>query len=131
MTATLRRHHPNRMALWLLHSPAHGLLDEHICEVEYVGRVTGTVYRLPVEVVRDRGRLLVLVAHAARKRWWRNFRGVGHQLNLTVRGTVHRAYAVTLAPGDPGYADALVGYVAHRRTPRDDDHRLVVIRLTS
>jgi hypothetical protein len=129
MQTITRQPRIDRMALWLLHSPAHRLLGARVCQVEYLGRTTGALHRLPVEIVRDRGRLIVLAAHASQKQWWRNFQGVGHQLTISAGGAVHRGYGVALAPGDPGYADALFGYVQRRRAPADDDHRLVVIRL--
>ncbi len=121
----------NRVVLWLLRSPAHRLVDRRLCRLRFSGRGTGTTVELPVEFVRDADRLLVLAARASTKRWWRNFRDVRHDLEVTVDGVTHDGYGLALGPGDRGYADAMASYRRHGRRPADRDHELVLIHLVS
>ena len=119
----------DRMVLWLLRSPLRRLVAGRICRLGYTGRRSGLRHELPVEYTRDRDRLIVLVANASGKQWWRNFRGAGHCLTVSSGTETFDAYAVALGPSDVAYTAALFGYVQHRRAPEGDDHRLVVIRL--
>ncbi|MEV0132151.1 hypothetical protein AB0H83_27265 [Dactylosporangium sp. NPDC050688] len=129
MTTAVRPRGGNRTVLRLLASPLHGLLSGRVCEVAYTGAVTGARHALPVEYAEDHDRVVVLAAHASLKRWWRNFTGVGRRATVTIRRQAHDAHAVALAPGDPGYDDALTVYQRRHRAPQDVDHRLVTIRL--
>jgi hypothetical protein len=121
----------NRVVLWLLRSPARGLLDRHVCGLRFIGRHTGATVELPVGFVRDGDRLLVLVARASAKRWWRNFRDVSHGLEVTLAGTTRDGEALALGPGDRGYADAMSAYRRQGRRPADRDHELVLIELVN
>jgi hypothetical protein len=121
----------NRVVLWLLRSQAHGLLDRQVCGLRFIGRRTGATVELPVGFVRDGDRLLVLVARASAKRWWRNFRDVSHGLEVTLAGRAHDGEALALGPGDRGYADAMSAYGRHGRRPVDRDHELVLIELVN
>jgi hypothetical protein len=117
--------------LWLLRSRAHGLLDRHVCGLRFIGRRTGAAVELPVGFVRDGNRLVVLVARASVKRWWRNFRTVSHGLAVTLDGTTRDGEALALGPGDRGYAEAMSAYRRHGRRPADRDHTLVLIDLVN
>ncbi|MDG6105928.1 hypothetical protein Daura_18050 [Dactylosporangium aurantiacum] len=119
----------NRTVLRLLASPAHALLSGRVCELAYTGAVTGARHALPVQYAQDRDRVVVMAGRAATKRWWRNFTGVGRGATVTIRRHPYDAHAVALAPGDPGYDDALTVYRRRQPAPRDADHRLVAIRL--
>jgi hypothetical protein len=119
----------NRMVLRLLRLPLRRWVADRICRIDYVGHRSGLRHELPVEFVRDRERLIVSVAGASGKQWWRNFRGVGRSLVVSTGAESFDAYAVALGPDDVAYSAALFGYVQHRRSPVDDDHRFVVIRL--
>jgi hypothetical protein len=119
----------NRVVLRLLRSPARRLLDRHVCRLRFIGRHTGSTVELPVAFVRDGDRLLVLVARASAKRWWRNFRDVSHGLEVTVQGSSHDGEALALGPGDRGYAEAMSAYRRHGHRPADRDHELVLIDL--
>jgi hypothetical protein len=121
----------NRVVLGLLRSRGRGLLDRRVCRLRFIGRRTGRVVELPVGFVRDGDRLMVLVARASTKRWWRNFRDVSHGLEITLEGADHDAEALALGPGDRGYADAMSAYCRHARRPVDRDHELVVIELVN
>ena len=131
MTTITRPGRDNRAVLRLLASPLHPLLSSRVCALSYVGARTGSRHLLPVEYTRDDDRIVVLAANAAAKRWWRNFTGAGRTVTVTIRRHPHVGHAVALAPGDPGYPDALSRYARRRHAPRDADHRLVVIRLLS
>jgi hypothetical protein len=62
----------NAVVLSLLRSPL-GRLFRGLGELEFTGRRSGRVVRLPVQYARDAHRVVVNVGHAAGKRWWRNF----------------------------------------------------------
>jgi hypothetical protein len=115
--------------LWLLRSPAHRLLDGHVCRLRFTGRRSGATIELPVEFVRDGDRLLVLAARASTKQWWRNFRDVGHGVEATVKSITYDGHGVALGPGDHGYAEAMSAYRRRARRPTDRDHRVVVVQL--
>jgi hypothetical protein len=125
----IRPSRADRLMLGLLRSPLRRWFADRLCRIDYTGRSSGAHFALPVEYTRDRDRLIVLVANASRKQWWRNFRGAGHSLIVSAGTETFDAYAVALGPHDVAYTAALFGYVQHRRAPAGDDHRLVVIRL--
>jgi deazaflavin-dependent oxidoreductase (nitroreductase family) len=59
----------------VLGSPAHALLSGSLVLLEYVGRRSGTRYRIPVMGAEtDDGGIVVLAVAPARKQWWRTFR---------------------------------------------------------
>jgi hypothetical protein len=60
----------NRVTLWLV---GHGMGGRRLVGLRYTAR-TGARVTLPVEGVRDGDRVVAMVAHADRKRWWRHFR---------------------------------------------------------
>ena len=60
----------NRVVLWLL---AHRLGGRRLVGLRYTAR-TGARVTLPVEAAREGDRVVAMVAHAERKRWWRHFR---------------------------------------------------------
>ena len=129
MTTVERPRSGNRTVLRLLDSPLHRLLSGRVCVLSYTGAASGARHTLPVEYVQDHDRVFVLAGNAAAKRWWRNFTGVGRGLTVTIRRHAHDAHAVALAPGDPGYAEALSAYTRRHRAPQDTGHRVVVVRL--
>jgi hypothetical protein len=129
MTTLTRPPGGNRTVLRLLDSPLHPLLSRRVCTVSYLGARTGVRHVLPVEYVQDGDRVVVMAADAAAKRWWRNFTGAGRTATVTIRRRAYTAHVVTLAPGDSGYADALIAYGRGHGDPQDTDRRLVVIQL--
>lgn len=62
----------NRLVLRLLGSRLRPLLDQAVGILRYTTR-TGAVAVLPVMVVRDGGRVVILVGHPEKKHWWRHF----------------------------------------------------------
>jgi hypothetical protein len=70
----------NRLMMTLLDSPLHGLLSGSMAVIEYTGRKSGAVYRVPVEYIRD-GDALLIFSRADRV-WWRNFET---EASITIR----------------------------------------------
>jgi hypothetical protein len=57
----------------LLRSPIRHLLPRTMVLLRYVS-ATGATVTLPVQAAQEATRLVVLVGHADKKRWWRHFR---------------------------------------------------------
>jgi deazaflavin-dependent oxidoreductase (nitroreductase family) len=76
----------NPMVRVILGSPLHRLLSRRLVLLEYTGRRTGRLYRIPVLAAEpDGGGVVVLAVHPARKQWWRTF-GTAGAATLVVRG---------------------------------------------
>ena len=73
----------NPIMVWLLLSPAHGLLSGNMMIINYTGRVSGKPYRVPIGYLRA-GETLHTVSYKRRK-WWRNLRG-GASVTLHLQG---------------------------------------------
>ena len=73
---------------WLLRSPLHGLVDEHLMLLHFRGRKTGRGYTLPVGRRDIDGRLGVLTSSG----WRANFRG-GAPVEVTLEGERRRGHA--------------------------------------
>jgi deazaflavin-dependent oxidoreductase (nitroreductase family) len=65
----------NPMMIWLLRSPLHGLISNHVMLLTVTGRKTGKSISTPINYLRD-GDTLWVVSWRDRK-WWRNLRGGG------------------------------------------------------
>jgi hypothetical protein len=59
-----------------------------VCELRFVGRVSGRDIALPVQCAQEGTQLVVYVGHAAGKRWWRNFVD-GHDVQVRHAGIIH------------------------------------------
>jgi deazaflavin-dependent oxidoreductase (nitroreductase family) len=73
----------NKLMIWLLRSPLHGMISRSIMLITYSGRKSGRVYTLPVNYLREDG--LFTVISFRDRTWWRNLRG-GAQVTLRVMG---------------------------------------------
>src|SRR3712207_1238143 len=73
---------------WLLRSPLHGLVDEHLMLLRFRGRKTGRRYTLPVGRRVIGGRLGVLTSSG----WRVKFRG-GAPVEVIVEGELRRGRA--------------------------------------
>ena len=78
----------HRFLLALLHSPI-GRLLTGMCELRFVGRVSGRSIAMPVQCVREGKQLVIYVGHSSGKRWWRNFIG-SHDVLVHVGGANHQ-----------------------------------------
>jgi glyoxylase-like metal-dependent hydrolase (beta-lactamase superfamily II) len=93
---------------WLLRSPLHGLVDEHLMLVRFRGRKTGRSYTLPVGRRTTDGRLGVLTNSP----WRDNFRG-GASVEVILRGELRRGRAELVEDPDEVariYADLIEEY---------------------
>lgn len=82
----------NRLVVPALRAPVLGaLLRRHLVELEYVGRRSGRLVRLPVIYRRPAPDVVrVLVGAPTHKSWWRNFTGDGAPVTLHLpEGTRH------------------------------------------
>jgi hypothetical protein len=104
----------HRFLLALLHSPF-GRLFGGLCELRFVGRVSGRTIALPVQCVREGTRLVIYVGHASGKRWWRNFI---EELSVQVHvgGVSHPGHGRVVDVGHPDRAWAERAY--HGRYPK-------------
>jgi deazaflavin-dependent oxidoreductase (nitroreductase family) len=82
----------------VLRSPVHWLLSPGLMLVTVTGRRSGRRYTIPVGYHRLDDCIVVLVAEARSKQWWRNYRTPG-DVELRLRGKTLRATARALAPG--------------------------------
>ena len=114
----------------LLASPLRGMAGPGILLVTYRGRRTGRTYTTPVEFVRVDGGLVVLVADADRKQWWRNVRETP-DVQVRVDGRPSRAKAIVLrGPAAQTDADAyLTARPRARRAVASGDADPVIVRL--
>jgi hypothetical protein len=79
----------NPMVAWLLRSPLHPLLSRGLMLLQVTGRRTGRRYWIPVGYQLEGETITVLVSHARRKQWWRNYSESG-SVQVLLRGrTVH------------------------------------------
>jgi deazaflavin-dependent oxidoreductase (nitroreductase family) len=118
----------HRFLLAVLHSPVGRLLGG-LCEVRFVGRVSGRDIALPVQCVRDGTRLVIYVGRAGSKHWWRNFRG-GHAVEVRLGGVVHHGRGRVVDLDDPDRARAEQVYVRrHRKVGVRPTDPLVIVEL--
>lgn len=73
---------------WLLRSPLHGLVDEHLMLLHFRGRKTGRIYTVVVGHRRIGGDLGILTSSG----WRANFRG-GTEVEVTLEGERRRGRA--------------------------------------
>lgn len=70
----------------VLESPLHRLLSGKLIVIRYRGGRTGTEYTLPVRYAGTTSGLVVIVADAGPKTWWRNFTTMG-QVRVLMAGS--------------------------------------------
>jgi len=75
----------NALVTGLLRSPLHRLLSGSVDVVRYTGRRSGRTITTPTQYARRGDQLIILVARADEKTWWRNFRDE-HDLDVLVEG---------------------------------------------
>ena len=86
----------------LLRSPLHRLLSAGLVLVEVQGRRTGRLYWIPVGYQRDGATITVLVSHARRKQWWRNYQEPA-PIRVLLRGRIVRGRAEVVTPGSTAF----------------------------
>jgi hypothetical protein len=125
----------HRVLLAVLRSPLSRLFGG-MCELRFVGRVSGRDIALPVQCAREQDRLVIYVGHAAGKNWWQNFidgrdvqvrlggasyLGRGHVVDIEhpERAWAERTYARRFAKVDVARIDPMV---IIELAARDDTH---------
>jgi hypothetical protein len=88
--------------LRVLHSPLARLFGG-LCELRFVGRISGRTISLPVQYVREGTQLVVYVGHASGKRWWRNFIH-GHSVQIRIAGVPYQGHGLVVDVGHPDRA---------------------------
>lgn len=63
--------------------------------ITYTGRKSGKSFRLPVSYKRTGDEVVIRVAMADKKNWWRNFLGEGGPVTLALPGGDRTGHAVT------------------------------------
>jgi deazaflavin-dependent oxidoreductase (nitroreductase family) len=92
----------NPVFAWILRSPFHGLVSPAVLLLTVTGRRSGRRYTIPVGYQRDGEVLVVLVSHARRKQWWRNYREPA-PVALRLRGRERRGRAELVPPGSDAF----------------------------
>ncbi|WNV84762.1 hypothetical protein [Umezawaea sp. Da 62-37] len=113
-TNTAPRSTINRLVLTVVRSRWHRLLAS-VCELDFTGRRTGNRVALPVQYVGDASHIVIYVAGAATKQWWRNFEHP-RPVRIRANGITYDGTARIIAQEDPGRAEAEEFY--HGRFPK-------------
>lgn len=100
----------NRTVVDLLLSPWHRLESGSVVVLRFAGRRSGATITLPVQYARDADGLVVFVARAESKTWWRSFEGESRRVLLVCKGARLTGMATTLSAGDSAHAAALSTY---------------------
>ena len=78
----------NKVIVYLLKSPLHGLMSSSIMLLTFTGRESGRVYTIPVNYVQ--GEDAILSISQKDRTWWQNL-GAGEAVSLVVRGEKRKA----------------------------------------
>lgn len=84
----------NAVMVPLVRSPLHRLVSSRVAMITYTGRRSGRTFSTPVAYDRIGDEVMIDVAMADQKSWWRNFDGDGGPLTLTLAGVDHQGHAV-------------------------------------
>jgi hypothetical protein len=98
----------HRFQLALLRSPV-GRLFGGLCELRFVGRVSGRRIALPVQCAREETRLVIYVGGSAGKQWWRNFVD-GRSVQVRVAGASYQGHGRVVDVEHPDRARAEQSY---------------------
>jgi hypothetical protein len=116
----------NRLTLAVLRSPLHRLADPDVCALSFRGRRSGRRIAVPVLYSVHDDALVVLVADATDKQWWRNFRQP-HDIDARYGGRRRAATCRVLTASDPSYQPAAAAYERrHHVTPGPGDRMLII-----
>jgi membrane protease YdiL (CAAX protease family) len=96
----------------MLHSPMGGYMPG-MTVIGFRGRVSGRTFMTPVECVRDGNRLIVFVADAETKQWWRNVQA-DPNVTVEVMGRDVKAVATVNCTDCPDAEHDLEVYIEHR-----------------
>ena len=93
----------NPLVTAVLRSPAHWLLSSGLMLLTVTGRRSGRRYTIPVGYHRLDDCIVVLVAEARSKKWWRNYRTPGG-IEVKLRGKTLHGTAHALPPASPEFS---------------------------
>jgi deazaflavin-dependent oxidoreductase (nitroreductase family) len=79
----------------ILRSPVHWLLSSGLMLITVTGRKSGRRYTIPVGYHQVADAIVVMVAEAPSKTWWRNYRNAG-PVEIRLRGRLHHGRAQLL-----------------------------------
>ena len=105
----------NKMMMWILRSPLHGMVSKKIMLITMTGRKSGKTYTLPVSYVRD-GDLVLCSTDRAERSWWKNLRG-GADVALRLRGKDVSGHATAIYENQEAIANGIGTMLKH--VPRD------------
>jgi hypothetical protein len=114
MSAIMPLRFSDRLALGVLRSRIHALLDRSLIGLRIRGTRSGRVFELPVMYAGAGENLVVAVAGSAGKRWWRNLR-VPMPIDVLVAGRWIPATGWLVRQDDAEWPAASSGYF--RRWP--------------
>jgi hypothetical protein len=83
----------NTFVIWLLTSPAHGLISRSTMLLHVHGKKSGNLYHIPVNYIRD-GDVIYTISSRDRT-WWRNLRG-GAPLSIHLSGNDVTAFGMVI-----------------------------------
>lgn len=102
----------NPVLAFLLRSPLHGLVDDHVALLTVTGRETGTEYTFPVGYEREGGTVHVT---SFGTNWWKNLRDGGQEVTLHLEGE-RRTGRAELVEVDGAVAEYVQGYLRRHGT---------------
>jgi F420H(2)-dependent quinone reductase len=89
----------NQAVRLLLRSPLHSFVSRQLALITVTGRRSGREFTIPVSYHQDGSeRVRINVGWPDQKLWWRNLRGEGARVRLSIRGANREGHAV--ARGD-------------------------------
>ena len=94
----------NAVMRLLLRSPLHGVRSHRLVLLEFRGRRSGRVYRMPVSYWQQSDAHIVCLTSSDWSRWWVNLDGT--DLSIVLRGTTRTAHATLV--NDPALRRTLV-----------------------
>jgi len=112
----------------LLRSPLHRVASGQLLLITYTGRRTGRSFTTPAMYARTGDDLVVHVAHAERKVWWRNLRG-GAPVRVRLRGRDYDAEAEVVT-GDASLEEAYLARFPRERERVDEPAEPIFVRLS-
>lgn len=113
----------------MLHSPMAAGLRRNLCELRYQGRLSGRHVALPVSYARSDDNVVIRVARAHTKSWWRNFRSP-RPISVWLDGRWHNGMGHVAQPGSLEHEEVAATYQAEfPRTEIPATDPFVVIEL--
>jgi len=94
----------NPLFIFVLRTPFHFLLSPGLMLITVTGRKTGRRYTIPVGYQRIGDTIMVMVAEARKKQWWRNYREPG-PIEICLRGRTSGGQAEVVPAGSDSFRE--------------------------